>query len=88
MIAEAKKLHAGGLSWKRMEELGLEYRYLSRHLKHQISKDEMTHLLEKEIWRYAKRQMTWFKRDKNIQWFIPPLSREDIGKIQTLIHSD
>ena len=88
MIAEAKKLHAGGLSWKRMEELGLEYRYLSRHLKHQISKDEMTHLLEKEIWRYAKRQMTWFKRDKNIQWFIPPLSREDIGKIQTLIHGD
>ena len=85
MIAEARKLHAKSLSWKRMEELGLEYRYLSRYLRRQISKDGMTHLLEKEIWRYAKRQMTWFKRDKEIKWFVPPLSREDIGKIQTII---
>ena len=25
--------------------------------------------IEKETWRYAKRQMTWFKRDKRIRWF-------------------
>ena len=33
MIAEAKKLHAQGLSWKRMDELGLEYKYLAKFLK-------------------------------------------------------
>ncbi len=24
-----------------------------------------------EIWHYAKRQMTWFKRDKKTKWFTP-----------------
>jgi tRNA dimethylallyltransferase len=71
MITEAKKLHSAGLSWKRMEELGLEYRYLSRYLRGQISKAEMIAALETEIWHYAKRQMTWFKRDKRIIWLDP-----------------
>ena len=68
MVAEAKKLHAQGLSWNRMDELGLEYRYLAKFLKGEISKEEMTKKLKSEIWQYAKRQMTWFKRDKRIKW--------------------
>ena len=71
MINEAKKLHRKGLSWKRMEELGLEYRYLSRFLRGKISKQEMTEKLATEIWHYARQQMTWFKHDKNIRWFSP-----------------
>ena len=81
MIAEAKKLHARGLSWKRMEELGLEYRYLALHLQGKISKPEMIAKLQTEIWRYAKRQMTWFRRDKRIQWFHPT----NLSEIQTRI---
>ena len=69
MIAEAKRLHVDGLSWKRMEELGLEYRYLALLLQDKITKEEMVTKLKTEIWRYAKRQMTWFKRDTRIKWF-------------------
>lgn len=69
MLAEAKRLHARGLSWKRMEELGLEYRYMAIHLRGTISHEEMVQKLRTEIWRYAKRQMTWFRRDKRIHWF-------------------
>ncbi len=68
MITEVKKLHADGLSWKRMEELGLEYRYLARFLQGKITKPEMIEQLYKEIVKYAKRQMTWFKKDKRIKW--------------------
>lgn len=71
MLAEAKRLHQRGLSFTRMEELGLEYRFLARHLQGKISKNEMLQQLEVEIQHYAKRQMTWFKRDKNIVW-VPP----------------
>lgn len=71
MIAEARKLHKKGLSWRRMEELGLEYQYLSRYLRRYLSRKEMVEKLNTEIWRYARRQKTWFKRDKNIQWFTP-----------------
>ena len=71
MVAEAKKLHKNGVSYKRMEALGLEYRYLAKYLKNEISKKEMIEKLNTKIWHYAKRQITWFKRDKEIKWFSP-----------------
>ena len=80
MIEEAVRLHRQGLSWKRMEELGLEYRYLARYLQGKISKKMMAHELNKEIWQYAKRQHTWFKRDKRIRWF-KPQQKKDVEKL-------
>jgi tRNA dimethylallyltransferase len=71
MLDEARKLHAAGLSWKRMEDLGLEYRYMARHLQGKITREEMVQQLYMEICHYAKRQMTWFKRDKRIDWSVP-----------------
>jgi tRNA dimethylallyltransferase len=68
MIAEFKRLHKGGLSLKRMEELGLEYRYGARLLQGQITRAEFVEQLSREIFHYAKRQMTWFKRNKEIHW--------------------
>jgi len=69
MLKEIKNLHKNGLSWKRMEELGLEYRYLAFYLQNKITKEEMLKKLNSEIYKYAKRQMTYFKRDKEIKWF-------------------
>ena len=68
MIGEAKRLHARGLSYKHMEALGLEYRYLARLLQNKISKKEFEEQLESAIRRYAKRQMRWFTRNKDIHW--------------------
>ena len=68
MIVEVKKLHNSGLSWKRLEDFGLEYRYIAQFLQGKISEAEMIKTLEQEIWHYAKRQMTWFKRDERIRW--------------------
>lgn len=68
MVAEAKKLHKNGLSFKRMHELGLEYRALAHYLQNKITKEKLIEIIERENWLYAKRQMTWFKRDKNIKW--------------------
>jgi tRNA dimethylallyltransferase len=79
MVNEARKLHQDGLSWKRMNELGLEYRFLALYLQNKITKSEMEKKLSKEIWRYARRQMTWFRRDKRIRW-LEPGEREKIGK--------
>ena len=69
MIKEIKNLHKKGLIWKRMEELGLEYRYVALYLQKKITKQKMLEKLNSEIYKYAKRQMTWFKRDKKIKWF-------------------
>ena len=69
MLEESKKLHKQGISWKRMENLGLEYRYMARYLKGEISLDQMIEQLNSKIWQYARRQKTWFRRNKNITWY-------------------
>jgi len=68
MIEEAKKLHIRGLSWKRMEEIGLEYKYLAFYLRGKINKEKMLEELNTKIWQYARRQMTWFRKTPNVRW--------------------
>jgi tRNA dimethylallyltransferase len=68
MISEVKKLHSQGISWQRLYDLGLEYRWVGQYLQNKITKDEMIFDLEQSIRQYSKRQMTWFKRNKNIHW--------------------
>jgi len=68
MIKEVKKLHKSGVSYKRLEEFGLEYRYIAYYLQNKINEQRMIEKLQKEIEHYSKRQMTWFKKDKRIIW--------------------
>lgn len=79
MIKEIENLHKDGISWKRLESFGLEYRYVSLFLQVKLSKEEMIEKLNTEIWHFAKRQKTWFKRDKNIIW-INPLKKSEKSK--------
>ncbi len=81
MIEESVKLHKQGLSWKMMHRLGLEYRYLALYLQKKITKDEMTLRLNFEIRHYARRQMTWFRRNKKIIWIDP----KDLKQISAVI---
>lgn len=62
MLREAKKLHQNGVSFKRMEKLGLECRESSLYLQGKISKKELIENLNSQIWKYAKRQRVWFKK--------------------------
>lgn len=72
MAQEVEDLHnspAGeGVSWERLEALGLEYRWIARFLQSKITSQEMRGKLYFDIIHYAKRQMTWFKRNKKIIW--------------------
>ena len=68
MIDEVKNLYENGVSWARLENFGLEYRYIAEFLQNKITEEEMIELLKTKIWQYAKRQRTWFKRDKRIKW--------------------
>lgn len=68
MITEVKKLHKNGVSWKRLKEFGLEYRYIVQYLQKKLNYEETFSKLQKEIEHFAKRQMTWFRRDKRISW--------------------
>jgi tRNA dimethylallyltransferase len=62
MIEEAERLHASGTSWEQMEFYGLEYRYLARHLKGELSRNDMFQKLNSAIHDFAKKQENWFRR--------------------------
>lgn len=68
MLNEAKLLYKNGLSFARMRELGLEYRYMAKLLEEKITRREFEDNLEKEIRRYARRQLTWWRRQSDIHW--------------------
>ena len=82
MLHEAISLHKNGLTYARMESLGLEYRYMARYLQKNISYDEMVSELIAKTIQFSKRQRTWFKRNKNIHWFNP---KTDSQKIDSLV---
>jgi tRNA dimethylallyltransferase len=68
MVAEVKRLHDEGVSWERLENFGLEYKYIAEFLQNKITEPEMIETLKLKIWQYAKRQRTWFRRDPRIKW--------------------
>ena len=68
MFHEIKTLHKQGVSWQKMWNFGLEYRYGSLYLQGKISQKEALEKLKTAIGQYSKRQMTWWKRNKEINW--------------------
>ncbi len=68
LIREVKNLRKLGVSWKRIEEFGIHYRFVAQYLQKKITRSQMIESSLKELQNYAKRQITWFKKDKRIFW--------------------
>lgn len=68
LVRETKKIRALGLAWKRIYELGFEYKYPALYIQNKISEKEMIDSINKETIEYARRQMLWWKKDKQIKW--------------------
>ncbi len=95
MVREVKNLHRQGVSWKRLDDFGLEYRWISRWLRKSrkqrtqksfSNSQELENLL-RDIIRYSKRQMTWFKRNKEINWLAPSKVEEVRKESEKLLQS-
>lgn len=69
MVPEVEQLLKNGVNHERLENFGLEYRYISRYLLGLMDYDTMIKELAIKSRQYAKRQMTWLKRDRTIHWF-------------------
>ena len=68
MVDEVRALLDEGVSEKFMVKLGLEYKYLTWYLTGKIGYEQMVEELGNAIKKFAKRQMTWFRRDPRIHW--------------------
>jgi tRNA dimethylallyltransferase len=74
MLEEVSSLHSAGLSWSKLENFGLEYRFIAQYLQNKITFDEMKNKLNIAIHQFAKRQETWFRRMEKkgviINWIV------------------
>lgn len=62
MIQEVTSLLAKGISHDELQYYGLEYKYISLYLLKELDYESFYQKLETEIHRYAKRQMTFFRK--------------------------
>ncbi len=72
MLEEVRGLLSRGVPAARLEQIGLEYRWLGRHIRGELGFHEMREELFRAICRFAKRQDTWFRgmerRGTPIHW--------------------
>lgn len=86
MMKEGEGLHQTGLTLPRMKELGLEYGMLADLLSGKINQEQFIRQLQVKIHHYAKRQLTWFKKDTEIHWF-DITEPEYYQKVESLVDS-
>lgn len=58
------------------------YKEMFRYIEGEITKDEAIKEIQKNTRHYAKKQMSWFGKDKEIAWFNPDNETEIIGHIK------
>ena len=62
MVDEVRRLLDAGVPRERLLKYGLEYKHITRHLTEDYPYETMYENLYTDIRRFAKRQMTWFRR--------------------------
>ena len=69
MVEEVARLREEGATDAFLEGLGLEYRYILWYLTGKLpSKEALIDELGRAIKRFAKRQMVWFQKDRDVLW--------------------
>ena len=72
LLEEVTKLHERGLTEEHGSMKGLGYKELLCFLEGEISLDEAVRIIKRDTRHFAKRQITWFKREKDVIWLNLP----------------
>ena len=65
---EVKQLHASGIPWDAPAMTSIGYRELGLVVRGELDGATAIERIRFATWQYAKRQITWFKRDERIEW--------------------
>lgn len=79
-LDEVEKLRSMGFDDRFQSLQTVGYKEAFAYLRKEISKDRMIELMKQNTRRFAKRQMTWFRREERMQWF-KVTREEEIGSI-------
>ena len=66
---KVERLLSDGVTRARLQEIGFEYVLMLEYIDGKLTEPEFIQKFIEKNWQYAKRQIMWLKRDKDIQWF-------------------
>ena len=72
---EVKQLKAMGCTRDMVSMQGLGYKEILDYLNGELSLEEAVYILKRDTRHFAKRQLTWFKREKDVAW----VTQENFG---------
>lgn len=81
LVDEVKRLQQMGYHKGMVSMQGLGYKEILSYLDGTWSLEEAVYVLKRDTRHFAKRQITWFKREKNVEWFYKPDYDYDENKI-------
>lgn len=68
LVDEVKKLKAMGCGRKMVSMQGLGYKEILAYLDGEYTLEEAIYIIKRETRHFAKRQLTWFKRERDVIW--------------------
>jgi tRNA dimethylallyltransferase len=68
LIEEVQRLQDAGLTAEDVSMQGIGYRQILRALDGEYSMEEAIRLIKRDSRHFAKRQLTWFRREKGVTW--------------------
>ncbi len=77
LLDEVRRLQESGYSGELKSMQSIGYRHMCDFLDGRLDWPETIRTLKRDTRRYAKRQMTWFKADREVVWVDPVVSRRD-----------
>lgn len=81
LLEEVKRVLSMGYSENLKSLQSLGYKQIIGFLNKQYGWDQTIELIKRDTWQYARRQMTWFKADKEIHWFNSGSLNEITGEV-------
>lgn len=88
MIQEVENLLTNGIGYERLALFGLEYKFISLYLKGELNYNDMFQKLNSSIHKFAKRQMTWFRKMERNGVKINWLDKADFNEAVNLIKTN
>lgn len=81
LLEEVQKLRTMGCHKDMVSMKGLGYKEILSYLEGEISLEEAIYILKRDTRHFAKRQITWFKREKDVIWMNYPDYNQDKEKM-------
>jgi tRNA dimethylallyltransferase len=85
IVGEVQRLLERGYGEREAALQSLGYKYIIGHIRGQLTLEEALRLMQRDTRNFAKRQMTWFRAEKDIEWFSPRAREAILARVRVFL---